>query len=372
MSKVYASSIIIQCWKAHTCVSCGGIYSYNFVRRVTGEANNRDRATANAQITAEKVLAREVNVHPCPSCGLIQPEMIRQQRTPIHYWTFWIALVLLSSLVIARIYDVLRTNIATWIITFFCAAVALAVILNEIRNPNKNLSSNVQLANSRVAIGQVRMDRPGRSGSPVDEFVRPRRSIGLKILFLLLIATIPLAASPELFRLSYSWPLNEECYPPVVGPGDETRIYMNQTISSINGYWRGKPKVTIHIDGDLNTIHALAYSSTNYWGSSISAKSSDIKDIANPDVLITVPNEASLAGKTARVDINLDVEHPITVASLTFETQTTQMYRTVPLRVASISNAGKSYDMWWWAGTLLAITLTLLGPLWLYTENRAD
>ena len=45
--------------------------------------------------------------------------------------------------------------------------------------------------------------------------------------------------------MSKGWPLNDETYPPVVGPGDQVRVYMNQKITSIKSYWKGDAQVTL-------------------------------------------------------------------------------------------------------------------------------
>ena len=80
MAKTYTSTLQIRCWKHHKCIGCNGSYAYEFIRKITGTGRTAEKATAASKANAEKALKRDTDLHPCPTCGLYQPDMIGQRR----------------------------------------------------------------------------------------------------------------------------------------------------------------------------------------------------------------------------------------------------------------------------------------------------
>jgi len=154
----------------------------------------------------------------------------------------------------------------------------------------------------------------------------------------------------------------------VVGPGDTTRIYMNDKISSVLGYWRGFPKVALQRPG-ADPIEASAKTNQNNWGSSISAKSSEKDNSATPWVEVEVPSDASLAGKTVDCVIQLGIEYPKASGSSSFEVESDVLHRSVTLHLAS-PGAGANYNSIWWVGALGGTALVLFSGLVLVGASR--
>src|SRR4051812_33349013 len=124
MGKTYTSTIEVQCFKEHTCSCCGAVYAYNLVRTVKGTAATADKATANAQKLAARALEREVDQEPCPTCGLLQADMIGQTRAKRHKTIFWIALVVFVAIVIMKAAYLIQADIAIWAAGAACAGAA--------------------------------------------------------------------------------------------------------------------------------------------------------------------------------------------------------------------------------------------------------
>ena len=263
MGKTYTSTIEVACFKEHTCTCCGAVYSYNLQRTVKGTAATADKATANAQKLAARALEREVDMEPCPTCGLLQPDMIGQGRVKRHKTVFWIALVVFVLIVILRAAYVIQADVAIWAAVAACAAAAVALFLTDTADPNRNPEANRQVAEGRVASGAV-AHQPGKLVPGAQEAARVPRTLVHKMTLAMLAVVVVMAAAPEVVRLTRHWPLNSDCYPPVIGPGDQSRIYMNDKISSIKGYWRGRPNVTVHEEGGRK-IPASATTNQNDW-----------------------------------------------------------------------------------------------------------
>ena len=84
MAKTYTSTIAVSCWKEHTCIRCGAVYAYEFVRNIKGQGSTEAKASLKAQAAADKAIRRDVDMQPCPTCGLYQPDMVGQQRARRH------------------------------------------------------------------------------------------------------------------------------------------------------------------------------------------------------------------------------------------------------------------------------------------------
>jgi hypothetical protein len=304
--------------------------------------------------------------------------MIAQRRSKRHWIMFWCALLAAVVLVILVATHTLQLNHATWLFVALCAGAAVASVLTERWNPNGDLAQNRLKAADLVSRGVLRhqpaQPPPGDpsagsyravpggaapSDKDLDQHARPRPT-GLQIVALALAAVaVGAAVVPDVARGIGGWPANGDSWPPVVGPGDVARVYMNDSISSIKGYWRGQPDVTIK-DGS-RTVKAKASTNDNNWGGTIYAKSSEKYNSSTPWVAVTIPSDAKLAGKTVSCDIDLGVTYPAASGS-GFSTTSKQMHRSVKLELAS-AGAGDTYATVWWASTLGGVGLALLAAL---------
>ena len=83
MATRYTCTINVRCWKQHTCVACGGQFSYLFLRKVTGTAGSPAASQATAGRNVKKRMDSDVDSQPCPACGIYQPDMIGQRRNTL-------------------------------------------------------------------------------------------------------------------------------------------------------------------------------------------------------------------------------------------------------------------------------------------------
>ncbi len=359
MAKTYTSTFQIRCWKHHKCVGCGGSYAYEFVRKVTGAGRTADKAAAKAKANAEKALARDTDLHPCPTCGLFQPDMIGQRRARTGWLVFWLALIAFGTALILGAANVIQHHTLTWVLVGIAGAAAAWLWKTSLWNPNANLSANRTRAGGSVTAGKIR-HQAGDSSQDVRRWANPPRSTAMLVVLLLIAGAVLAAAVPEIVRSSKKWPANDGAYPPVVGPGDQTRIYMDGKIDSIKGYWRGQALARLH-EGKRMLI-AKTSANQNDWGSTIHAKSSEKHSSSRPWVEVGVPKDASIENKTVGCDITLSVQFPRLQGSSTFMTASEMMKRSVNLALAT-TGAGAAYVSTWWEYTLTAIGLILAGSI---------
>lgn len=367
VAKTYTSTLQVRCWKHHKCVGCEGNYAYEFIRKISGNGRTAEKASAKAKANAEKALKSDTDLHPCPTCGLFQPDMIGQRRAKRSWVIFWCALIaFVTSLILVAAHGVQYYTV-TWIVGSTCAIAAAAHWMTSLWNPNCNLTANLTRASSDVSSGKI-LQKPGQPPSDVKRHAHPPKSPFHLIVLLLLLGSVGAAVLPEIVRSSKAWPINADAYPPVVGPGDQTRIYMQDKIESIKGYWRGQAVARLRESG--RTYIAPTTTNQNDWGSTIHAKSSEKHSTSTPWVGITVPAEPSLAGKVVECGIDLKVQYPQAFGSGSFETPVKTMQRKLNLTIAP-AGAGEAYTAQWWQGTLAAMGIVLFCSIALVLIARA-
>ncbi len=159
MATTYTSTIEINVWKEHTCVGCGGAYRYLFRRKKSGSGGTPAAAQANAKKAVVNALANEVDMQPCPGCGLYQPDMIGAARARRHWWVFGATCVALLALLILALTEVLAYSTAAVVAAGVAFAVLLIHLLLDANNPNRDLEANHRLAQARVESGDLWVPR---------------------------------------------------------------------------------------------------------------------------------------------------------------------------------------------------------------------
>jgi hypothetical protein len=372
MAKRYTSTVTVTCGKEHTCVCCGAVYAYVLTRKAVGTGPTAARAQAAMQKRVQTIVNTETDMQACPTCGLYQPDMIGPRRAKRRAWIVVLAPVFLATVLILRAGDGFTPGTITWMAAGVCALVSLAHVMVELVNPNANLEANKQIAQQRVTEGKV-TQTPGMLGVRAEDYARPQRSLTQVVALNMLLVSLPLVLLPFLASKVKGWPLNEACYPPVVGHGDVTRVYMPTSISSLKGEWFGTPTVAlITDDGPRDGVPLKSVSRLDTWGQTIEVDSdSGHSSSSDPWVDFTMPDSDDTGGKTVQVSIDLAVTYPKeTAGGTTYSDQVDQMHQDVTIRLAP-KGAGAMYNSLWWTGTVAGEVLVIICTILLYAGDRA-
>lgn len=375
MGTTYTTTLNLQCVKEHTCSCCGGAYQYDLRRKIQGTGGSAAVSQKNAAKNFERALKQDVDVHPCPTCGLVQADMVAQGRHKTHKLVFWLALVAAAAVLITRAAYGVNADTATWAALAVVGVAAAVHLAADLKNPNRDLAANRAAAQAKVTDGKLGHVRPGRLVSGTEEeaarFGRPMLHLAALVM---LPAAVALVLWPEGLRAKNAWPLNDATYPPVAGPGDTVRIYMGQKIESVKGYWRGRPRATVAVMGGppATAVEAPSTTNDNNWGDNISVKSSEKRSNSTPYVNVTLPGDPSLAGKTVDCRVNLDVTYPeISSSGHSFANQHKRLTHGTTLRLANQPLAGAAYDRAWWTGTAGGAGLLLVAGLLLMSSAKS-
>ena len=373
MAKSYTSTVQLRCVKEHTCAGCGSVYQYPMSRKVVATSGrSAEDATQKCRAKVAATAQRDVDLQPCPACGLVQPDMVGRRRAWGHKRVLWIAILAVVVILIVHLANGLNAGPATWGLTGIVAIAALAFAAAEGIDPNADVDANRQRAADRVAAGTVKplaQKRPTPTGMMrVD--VPGRASRRWPLVGLVLLAPI-CAAAPEVIRSARAWPANDACYPPVVGPGDTTRVYLPRQIGSVKGLYRGTAQAVLSAPS-VAAVAVPADTNQNNWGSTISdVKDSEKQSYHRPWVELTIPPMASLAGKTVDCAVHLDVEYPaIAPGDTKFQVEHTTMDERYTIRL-SPPRAGAAFrSLWWSASAIAAAVLVVGGAGLLWSANR--
>src|SRR6516162_8262270 len=275
MAAKFTATLEVKCWKEHECSSCGTVYRYKFRRKKKGQGQTEDQAAAGATQAAIKALENQVEIRPCPSCGLVQPDMVGSWRARGHLIVLLIVLGGFALLFALGMGDAVPKNLTLWLAMVWAGMALLAHLFVALRPFNSNLQANCERARDDMENGTVQIARAGTDYA--EETAGLFRQGGGLLLFLLMFIGIAVMPSAELIRRALDWPWNSSWHPAVAGPLDRTWTWIPRTINTVKGLWYGNASATVLNDKELGLQNNMvqAETSTATWGNTISVKSGE-------------------------------------------------------------------------------------------------
>ena len=365
MAKTYTAKLKISFQKQHTCVGCQSEFRYQLDRQVTGTGGSKEAAESNLQTAISKSLANDVDQHACPHCGMMQPDMIAAVRSSRALTGACIgAIAVAVGLIIALPHWVTLSTSA--MISAIGMAILMLVWLSSVFfNPNSNMTRGQSASAEKVAAGTVQIVAQGNVQDSVDDFSSP--SSGQWFTLLLGATSLVLVASPMVLPSIMGWKTND-CYPPVVGPGDTTTIYFDQQIRSLKGYWNGWVQAAATVEGEQTIVPMQAETKKSTWGDTISGKS--VSNNSNAMYAkVTVPADETLVGKSLNLELKVQANYPLAEGREFFEHQEEFQHR-ANLQL-SAAGSGSQYFNAWLIGQISALASCLIGGFVLSSSARS-
>lgn len=372
MAKYYKATLKVEAWKQHICAACNSTYCYLFRRVKTAQAGTPDAASAALKRVVDKCLETEVDVHPCPVCGVIQPDMVGDRRAAAHKVVLLCLAVGLVALAILGGADVISKALAAPIAGGLGLAALIAHLIISTKNPNRNLEANRQRAQMRIDKGVLRLDGASRRDEPPPESHDLTQTSGhWAALLLLAVGTVSVLA-PEIIRGVARWPLNPDWHPEVAGPGDEVWVYLQGEMDTVKGMWNGRPTATVTNAKEVGLAQPqlAASAKQDTWGKRLEVESSEQSTRTRPWVTVKVPDQADLAGQRLTIDMTMDTQYPRMEGPKEFDIAHGVFKDKKDLLLGS-PHAGNTYLTAWWLGLLGGGALMLLAGYWLVRQANA-
>jgi hypothetical protein len=364
MATKYKATIERECWKQHVCLGCGSNFRYRMRRKRTTQGPTERIAEENARKAIAAALKDDVDLQPCPTCGLVQPDMVGDAQATGHGLVLIILVILMGMVLIVALIASTGTAAVPWIGVGLCFLGVLAHYWIARRNPNKDLEANRTKAEAEIQKGTLKLEKAGHGGPTLDDSPARPKGGSRAPAFLLMLLGIALLPSAEVMRLASGWPRNHNCEPMVIGPGDQPTLYLPSKVKSIKGLWNAQPAVTVVNAEEVGLADARLDSSSRNrtWGGVIFGKSVRAED-SQLWTKVELPSDETLAGKTIQLRINMDVKFPAERGH-GFEDEEKSFEDSFELHLAS-PRAGRTYRLLWWGGGLGGGILVLLGSIWL-------
>jgi hypothetical protein len=334
------------CWKQHRCLACRTVFRYLFNRRVVCRDRVPEVARQRARILLGRRLEEECDLVPCPNCGFVQPEMSGLRRARAHRWVTRLGVFVLAFLPTCR-----------WSLIESCSCLALVTVLLNLLvavwDPNLIPALNRWRSLRLRRLGRLMLMQRGSVESR-----RPRRS-WRGALGALVVCALGWAILSNALWVSalLRWPVNVLCSPPVVGPGDQTRLSMGIFFAAGAG-WTGK------VDGDTPELRLTTRKED------LVAPTSFLSRLELPTPLwvqIRVADRTGLAYQRLTLQIDLKV----TGYHQSLPTSKQEQIR-LQLKLAQ-PHAGAVFQwVLWRAGLLVGFTLLMVGGQLLVFGGRDE
>ncbi|MFO0928169.1 MAG: hypothetical protein U0736_14215 [Gemmataceae bacterium] len=314
--------------RQHTCYACGCEYRYPLHG---GLLKNLEPAWAT-------------DTHPCPTCGLIQPDMVMWSKVA-HPLAACLGLFVLLVLLPASYSNTTSFGLLAEIGLVAFAVLALTHLATVFIDPNADRPANRELAQREVTGGKVLVVEPGRA----DDWRTPPRNVGL----LHLLALLPILAAPAAFyyckqHLSRTAaPVNRELTPAVITPGERVTYKIdNLNLQAVDNAWRGTPVITVTNADALGIAAQLpAEGSDRQWDTKLKVSFGTFSNAKLvPTIHFTVPADEKLSGKVLKLHVELPIKYaylggfnPKALGTLTFLDGATTISRTLDVRVVDVA-----------------------------------
>lgn len=313
MARGYKATLEVKCWKEHVCCYCGAAYRYLLTKRRTGRGGSQTDAVSAARTGAVRALRGRCEMMPCPSCGHFQPDMIGGRRLRRHGIVFLAITALFLLMYVCGMTYILSGPVTLWLVFFGAAAAWIAYTWIGFRNPNNRVRANKALAERLV--GQKRLQTVATESERDD---RPRPVVietgaGFWVVFFLFLgATVALMPGAEVIRISSGWPWNPPWHPQIVGPGDNSWIWVKpqEPLASLRGEWRATGSAKIANAAQQKDEKAEEWKVTSragHWGDLTGVRST-----AEPIIWarVFVPNQRQLTNRRVQLEVTLHVVTP--------------------------------------------------------------
>jgi len=157
------------------------------------------------------------------------------------------------------------------------------------------------------------------------------------IYFFLVVSTLAFCIQP-LARIKQSSVVNGSCEPAVVAPGQEVRIYVDNSLDALDGHWGGDALITLLNEQDFKQLPELTISTREHRPADIITTENRLK---RPSIYaeVGIPDRAELAGATLMLAIQIDVVYPQRTGPNKFLYQRTSISHRHSVRVATPSQA---------------------------------
>jgi hypothetical protein len=330
----FTASLQARAWKQHSCFACGCVYRYLVSCSAQDTGGLEVIAHERAAKKAVAKLQEAVEARPCPTCGLVQPEMAGKKKESWHALTWFGFTVLGAAAAVLA---------GTQVVPFEQAAVGAAAVAGGgvllhlmIAFSGGGRGAGLRRAQAQAAAGTTVVVQPGDANGPMPA---PRRWTARQTLGTLLSAAAGLAFLYSAHVVATRQPPDDPTPNlPKAAPGRPYKVvFENPPFKSVEGRWSATPTAVLVNYKELGlpkTVAATSNAAPYADSIRVEAKATNEtpKDLfAN----VIVPDDPKLGGKTLKFKVTLNVVYPVRLNKDTFDQKVTTVSREVTIRAST-------------------------------------
>jgi hypothetical protein len=198
----------VRAWRRCACVHCGARFRYRITRRIAPRGQSSPEEL-NREL--QGLLKNEVEDHPCPRCGRLQPDMVGRKRGGLHGVLLLLAfgtLIALTASGLVHVHDVPGR-----LAPLLAGIGAIHLMVRFVGN--RGGASGIEAAKAEVATGTLTLEDGAGPPGPSHITGNPWK----RALILFVAAPAMTLVVVGAFELKH-WKRNDAVDPPVLGPGD--------------------------------------------------------------------------------------------------------------------------------------------------------
>lgn len=215
-----------------TCAGCGGTFHYRLRKFRTKKVCLAGPYPSAAAAGVEAPRADAVETHPCPHCGLIQPQMLAALQRVWFFVSLGVVALGIAAALFALSWEAVSQPLAAYVALASAAGAYLLARKAAAQQPNDDMAANLVLAQKEIAEGVLFPVDPGASTAAPSPAVRRPRPAGYDRGLWICLAAVVFAAAPVVVPIVMGWRVNPVGYPAVVGPGEKVSIPVPNSASS--------------------------------------------------------------------------------------------------------------------------------------------
>jgi hypothetical protein len=362
MPVVVTASITARCWKQHTCTACGCVYRYVFERTASASGSLATDTRGKAARKIVKKITDGVDECPCPTCGVVQPDMVARGKITWHTTFTVISAILLLLIVLPTRSGTVPLDQAGTVACVVAWFAVLGHLLTAWGNPNARPDRNMREVQAQMAVGRLEVIVPGAQPN-FDAVPVNMTLLHALCLFAVFVAPPAFLTVVQVSR-EHPIPRNPTLKPEVIGPGDTVTVPLKTTSRSIGGYWHGMAKVNVlNVEETGAPETLMATSKVDPWPKTLSVGDrSDPYESIEPWARVTLPDDPKLGGKKLKLQVTATLTYPVERAGRgpSFDLGTGTAHQEVEVHLAE-AGVDRLYNETWNRGAMIGLGGCILG-----------
>lgn len=345
------------------CAGCGGTFHYR-LRKVRPKKVGWDGPYPSAvALGVEPSRADVVETHPCPHCGLIQPQMLAALQRGWFRVSLGVVALGVAAVLFALWWEAVSQPLSAYVALASAAAAHLLARKAAAQQPNDDMAANLVLAREEIAAGVLLPGDAGASTAAAPPAVRRPRPVEYDRGLWLCLAAVVCAAAPIVVPILMGWRVNPVGVPAVVGPGETVSIPVPNSASTATAILKTSASAEAWNADEMKLPRGILLEAEPYGGCQPRFPEGPFQLVASSlrpsGARVILPADPALAGESLEIEVSVRTHWVVGLVPKTFPHDSIDQ-ATAVVRL-SAAGAGAKYVVVLYGGLIGALLLGVGG-----------